>query len=532
MKRMKRSFRYMMFIFVVLFLVCFTIKNTYAAEGLDGSNEAEEVDDSNTAEIEILKTEVRFKQAVTDENKIKVYIRNVDTSQNMTYQIGSIPVSAIEVYKLDEDRNPMRTLIMLDNSISIPSGSRGRITELMEAIVDAHTEKEVFRLATFSDKISYLSDAYSGDYTALKNVISSIPYNDQETYLTDVLYDLIDDLNKDAYMGYTRVIIISDGVDNKQLGVTREELNAKLKETPYPVYTIGTFTGKNNDQLENMFALSRVSGAEYYVLEDTETAVIVSELSKDAQMTVVEAQIPEEAKVGGKQSSKLLCSDGTQLIFDVHMPFHVRTEQKEPAISAEPEVTPASKMTESVEEDEKDEEDGKDGLPIMLIVGIIIGGIVLLVLVAVFIVLLTKKKKVPVDGEETVSTEMIIETETQRIDDEGSGGILPPSGHGKKIKYRVTLSDKSDMSRTYQCELKNSITLGKIAGNDIVVNAATVSKRHCMITNRNGRIFIQDLNSTNGTFVNSERINFETEIFSGTTIRMGKEELIAKFDQV
>lgn len=524
MKRMKRSFRYRMFLFAVLFLACFAIKNTYAAEDLD---------DSGMAGTEILNTEVQFKQAVADENKIKVYIRNMDASQNMTYQIGSIPVSAIEAYQLDEDRNPMRTLIMLDNSISIPSGSRGRITELMEAIVDAHTEKEVFRLAVFSDKISYLSDAYSSDYTALKNVISSIPYNDQETYLTDVLYDLIDDLNKDAYMGYTRVIIISDGVDNKQLGVTREELNAKIKETPYPVYTIGAFTGKNNDQLEKMFALSRISGGEYYVLEDTETAVIVSELSRDAQMTVVEAQIPEEAKVGGKQSSKLLCSDGTQLIFDVHMPFQVQTEQKEPAVSAEPEDIPEPKITESAEAEEKDEKNEKNGLPVMLIIGISIGGIALLALIiVVIVVLLTKKKKVPVDGGETVSTEMIIETETQRIDDEESGGILPPSSHGKKMKYRVILSDKSDMSRTYQCELKNSISLGKIAGNDIVVNAATVSKRHCMITNRNGRIFIQDLNSTNGTFVNGERINFETEIFSGTTIRMGKEELIAKFDQV
>lgn len=524
MRRTKKSFKYMMFVFAVLFLACFTVGNIYAAEGLDSSDVTEEPD--NSIITGTLGTEVKFKQAVADENKIKVYVRNADTSQNMTYQIGSIPVSAIEVYKIDEDRSPMRTLIMLDNSISIPSGSRGRIKELLEAIVDAHTEKEVFRLATFSDKISYLSDTYSDDYTVLKNVISSISYNDQETYLTDVMYDVVDDLNKDAYMGYTRVIIISDGVDNKQLGVTREELNAKLKETPYPVYTVGTFTGKNNDQLESMFALSRVSGSAYFVLEDTETTVIVSELSRDAQMTVVEAQIPEEAKIGGKQSSKLLCSDGTQLIFDVHMPFHVRTEQKEPVIGTEPEVVPVSKTTEPVEEEEK------DGAPVILIVGII-GGIVLLVLVVVVvIVLLMKKKKVPVDGGETVSTEMIIETETQRIDDGESGGILPPSGRGKKIKYRVTLSDKADMSRTYQCELKNSISLGKIAGNDIVVNAATVSKRHCMITNRNGRIFIQDLNSTNGTFVNNERINFETEIFSGTTIRMGKEELIAKFDQV
>lgn len=511
----------MVFMFAVLALACSAIRDTYAAEDVEYSN----VDDIEGTETS--NAEVKFKQVVADENKIKVYVRGADASQSMSYQIGSIPVSAMEIYKVDEDRSPVRTLIMLDNSVSIPSVSRNRITELLNGIVDAHADKEVFRFATFSDKVNYLSDTYSNDYTALKYVIASISYNDQETYLTDVLYDLIDELNKDAYMGYTRVIIVSDGVDNKQLGVTREEVNAKLKETPYPIYTVGTLTGKNNDQLENMFALSRISGSEYFVLENTEIPAIVSEFSKDAQMTVVEAQIPEEAKVGGKQSSKLLFSDGTQLVFDVQMPFHVKKAQEEIAVKQETEAVSVQTVP-----DEKVEEEKEEDFPILLVAGIVIA-VILAVSAAVIVIVVTKKKKVPADGGESGSTEFVFDTETQRIDDEeGKGGVLPPSSQGRKSKYRVTFSDKVDMSRTYQCELKNSISLGKVNGNDIVINAPTVSKRHCMITNRNGRIFIQDLNSTNGTFVNNERIHFETEIFSGTTIRLGREELIAKFEQV
>lgn len=523
MKGIKRSFQYMVFMFAVLALSCSAIRDTYAAEDAEYSS-ADDMEGTETGNAE-----VRFKQAVADENKIKVYIRGADASQSMSYQIGSIPVSAMEIYKMDEDRSPMRTLIMLDNSISIPSGSRGRIAELLNGIIDAHAGKEVFRFATFSDKVNYLSDTYSDDYTALKNVIASITYNDQETYLTDVLYDLIDDLNKDAYMGYTRVIIISDGVDNKQLGVTREEVNAKLKETPYPIYTVGTLTGKNNDQLENMFALSRISGTEYFVLENTQIPAIVSEFSKDAQMTVVDAQIPEDAKVGGKQSSKLVFSDGTQLVFDVQMPFHVKKAQEEPVVKQETEEVPVPAQT--VPEEKVTEEKEKE-FPVLLVAGIVIA-VILAVAAATTIIVIVgkKKKKVPVDGGESGSTEYAFDTETQRIEEE-EGGVLPPSGQRRKSKYRVTFSAKSDMSRTYQCELKNSISLGKVNGNDIVINAPTVSKRHCMITNRNGRIFIQDLNSTNGTYVNSERINFETEIFSGTTIRLGKEELIAKFEQV
>lgn len=518
MKKIRKGFGYAVVMVMVLFLLCTAGADVYATGDVeDNGSESTEASDAAGG------SEIKFKYAAADENKIKVYIRGADVSQGISYQIGSIPVSAVEIYKIEEDRSPMRTLIMLDNSVSIPSGSRGKITALLNGIVDAHAEKEEFRFATFSDKLNYLSDTYTNDYTALKNVIASISYSDQETYLTDVLYDLIDDLNKDAYMGYTRMIIISDGVDNKQLGVTREELNDKLKETPYPIYTVGTLTGKNNDQLESMFALSRISGSAYYVLEDTEISTIVSELSKDAQMAVVEAQIPEDAKVGGTQSSKLLFADSTQLVFAVHMPFHVKTvpETQVEGGHGEP---PVSTAVEPVEEEK--------GVPVILVAGIAGGAVLLVAVIVIVVVLVKKKKRVPADGGEASRTEVVMDTETQRIDDEESGGVLPPSGQRRKNKYRVTFSDKTDMSRTYQCELKNSISLGKISGNDIVVNASTVSKRHCIITNRNGRIFIQDLNSTNGTFVNGERINFETEIFSGTTIRMGKEELIAKFEQV
>ncbi len=505
MRGMEKSIKYILSIMTALFFVCCVAVDVFASE-----------------ETDMDKAEVKFKQAVADENKIKVYIRGVDALEGVSYQIGNIPVDALEVYKIDEDRSPVRTLIMLDNSISIPSASHGKITELLNGIVDAHTGKEVFRLATFSDKITYLSDTYSDDYTVLKNVIASITYKDQETYLTDVLYDLIDDLNKDGYMGYTRVIIVSDGVDNKQLGVTREELNSKLKETPYPIYTVGTLTQKNHEQLENMFALSRLSGSAYFVLEETDTSAIVSEFSKDAQMTVIEAQIPDDAKAGGNQSSKLTLPDGVQLVFNVQMPFKIKDKDEQQMSPPEPE--PLS------EELTQEDEEAESGFSILLAAGIL-GGILLLAVI-MLVVLLMRKKNKPVERGTSSDTEIINDTETQRIDDAENGGILPPSGQQSKSRYRVILTDKSDMSRTYQCELKNSINLGKIDVNDIVVNVGTVSKRHCMITNKNGRFFIQDLNSTNGTFVNGERISFDTEIFSGTTIRMGRAELIIKFEQV
>lgn len=494
-------------------------EETEVLEALEGAGEETAGTDSG---------EVRFKYAVADENKIKAYIRGAETEGSVSYQIGSIPVGAIEAYGIAEDRNPMRTLIMLDNSLSVPGSSRDRIKEVIQGIVDAHSEKETFRLATFSDQVSYLSDAYSNDYTALKNMAGSVTYVDQETYLTDVLYDVIDDLNKDVYMGYTRIIIISDGVDNKQLGVTREELNTKLKDSQYPVYTIGTLTGKNYDQLENMFALSRLSGSEYCILEETENADIISGCSRDADIAVFEAIIPDDAKAGGRQSSRLILPGGAQVVFEVNMPFQARGKEEEPRQAA---PVPEETDTKQEEAPAGTEEDETGGMaPVVLAAA---GILVVLALAGVIAVLLIrKKKKVPERPEGTVPTGTVISSETQLVEEGNGSGILPPPGQLNRTKYRVTFSDKQDMSRTYQCELKNSISLGRAEGNDIVINSGTVSKKHCMITNKNGRFFIQDLNSANGTFVNQERVNYDREIFSGTTIKLAKTELLVKFDQV
>ena len=56
-----------------------------------------------------------------------------------------------------------------------------------------------------------------------------------------------------------------------------------------------------------------------------------------------------------------------------------------------------------------------------------------------------------------------------------------------------------------------TIYIGKNAENDYVINAPTVSRKHAVITvDDNGTVTIKDLNSTNGTYVNGERVTQKT----------------------
>lgn len=73
-------------------------------------------------------------------------------------------------------------------------------------------------------------------------------------------------------------------------------------------------------------------------------------------------------------------------------------------------------------------------------------------------------------------------------------------------------------------------TLGRATGADFIIEAALVSRVHCRITIApSGDLEISDLKSTNGTFVNDERVEI-AHLRSGDRVRIGRVELIALKD--
>jgi pSer/pThr/pTyr-binding forkhead associated (FHA) protein len=51
------------------------------------------------------------------------------------------------------------------------------------------------------------------------------------------------------------------------------------------------------------------------------------------------------------------------------------------------------------------------------------------------------------------------------------------------------------------------VSIGRASDNKLVINESNISSHHAKVYSDNGKIFIEDLNSTNGTFVNGVKIN-------------------------
>ena len=53
-------------------------------------------------------------------------------------------------------------------------------------------------------------------------------------------------------------------------------------------------------------------------------------------------------------------------------------------------------------------------------------------------------------------------------------------------------------------------TIGRSSENTIVIDAQTVSRKHAVIVSRDGKYYVNDLDSHNGTFINGKKINIST----------------------
>ncbi len=69
---------------------------------------------------------------------------------------------------------------------------------------------------------------------------------------------------------------------------------------------------------------------------------------------------------------------------------------------------------------------------------------------------------------------------------------------------------------------KDIITLGRDITNDIVINDPEVSRHHCRITRGGGGYTLEDLGSTNGTFVNGQRLTGARPLSGGDTVGLGE----------
>lgn len=96
--------------------------------------------------------------------------------------------------------------------------------------------------------------------------------------------------------------------------------------------------------------------------------------------------------------------------------------------------------------------------------------------------------------------------------------------------YKLILQSGVGAGTEYPLE-KTDLLLGRDLSNDIVVNDPEVSRRHARLILQEGSYVLEDLSSTNGTFIRGQRLGAPIVLRPGETITIG-EKVVLKYEVI
>jgi len=463
-----------------------------------------------------------------------------------------------------------QTLVLIDNSLSVSKVNR-EISKLTLKYLFTHTpEKRAYCFMPFSHDFEYIQN-YTSDYVALEDMADRLEYENKETSITDVLTKVLDEWERSDF-ACRDIVIITDGLEEESINYEKEELYYLLEHNSYPVYVICLDQENNKEVVKNLSAICRLSrgkllhtefeGSDAEV-EKTLSEQLLKEMNAYAETNwaVYEDEVPEinnnisnenengEEKETEKNIEGTIGNEITEVI-----------KVDNPLINGYSDNSDEAGVLYEISNDEI------IGSPVSYAVT---GVIVFTVLVGIFLiacVIIRHKRKLAREDEEYKRLIRRKMNEGQSL--EGSFEDIPGMSCARRqfnqnkgeddvgqtvalvnrVNHEapdtetrllfadlpsgeITFEDANDPSKYFKIPAGNRIVLGRLNSHcDIAFEYDdSVSSKHCEIYVRDNDWFVKDLESSNGTWVNGEKVYTEKKLLSGDLLQLGSLILIVRF---
>lgn len=437
-----------------------------------------------------------------------------------------------------------QTLVLIDNSLSVSKVNQEITKETLKYLFAHSPENRAYCFTPFSHTLEYV-ESYTDDYVGLKDMAERLTYENKETSLTDVVTMVMDKWEQGDF-ACRDILIFTDGLEEKSINYQKEELFYLLEHNSYPVYIVCLDQKNNNEAVKNLSAICRVSGGKLFHTEfegsDAEVEIKLTNQIFDAMNNYSEKNWKiyedemEESKNGAKEEGEdLLKEEITEVI----------EENETESFLAQP-----------YNEDDLLYELEKPEAELTPLTYAAFGGILFIIICGIFLswcLFIKHKQKTKIEEEEyrrrilekveekksmafTSQNEMEEGETVSLIRRDGNNYDMERtrllSEHNQGGKSDISFEDVSDPSKYFKIRNKQKIILGRNSGCDVVLDYDdSVSGRHCEISFEDGIYYITDLNSSNGTYINGEKIHSKTRISSNDMLGLGLLSVIVRLKE-
>ena len=443
-----------------------------------------------------------------------------------------------------EGHVPIRTLIMLDNSRSVRDFDLCR--NLTKEIIANRAEGEEFCLATFDSGLTEIIPADGGGSTdegLLLEALEGLSQADRSTNVKRALKDALEKRPEDGSL--YRIILVSDGGDKAESGdYSMEELLDLLSSDPLLLHCIGIrWESAGAQGLDEMALLGRTYGS-YHPLEGPEDEeAILETLSQDYDTWYLDAVIPAGQQDGSIRS---VMAEITAADQSIHISKDVRMPQRAlppasptPTPSTAPTKVPEPVITqETIEETAEIQQVSYVSTAFQTYGLFICGGLILLLIpAAVFFARKNRKKNreeppdVRMDIPDPDGTELYIEKPEEDPQDLYETQMMfgrPPEKKSKKVIFESIKDPDTHLS----AEVSDEVIIGSSSRSSgmVIVGDPTVSRKHAKLCLDGENVTIEDMDSTNGTWLNRERTVSRQVLRTGDLLRFGNTEFVVTLE--
>lgn len=490
-------------------------------------------------------------QYVPADDVLKVFCANMKNMPSASAFTAHMDGEKVEVLSLDSaEKEPVTYLCLVDISGSIEKWQLDSAKEMLRALVDSMDEDDQMMIATLSDQLKM--STYISSKATLKSRIDDIHKTENDTNLYRGIVDTLDELITNTEVTPRKALVVfSDGIDDiaaEQNASIWTAARDKVQSTRIPVYTmlpsVPDYYKEYQKSLSSLSVDYSVGGEAYYLTSNEFTAEqvgrkIAADMKGDKVLRLdLTGYRPTEEEfllaaeftsLAGKQMG-----DTLRIISTVLGTVNITpAPTKKPiTISTGPEII----------------ETGPDW-QMWLKIGI--GALCILLAVLVAWLILKKRKdeqkRADAERDDRIRREQqeIQSRKSSGSDDYGNrtapvgqadgwnaGGardVQRPSG-GKPVRFTAVGSQSFNVDMSVP--EGRQVSVGRTKKSDYILNKddTKLSGMHFALMMKNGKLFIRDEGSTNGTAVNGVPLKGSAiELHNGDTVSAGSYQYRVRF---